>query len=156
MEQERRKYKRYDTDAKIYFTVNYEVNTKLEFQVVDRRNGTVESQKHPAVGRNISAAGMGFSSAKALAKGDILHLEVFIPGKTEQIQMIGEVRWSQENKKTRKPEEKFDTGIQLISVNGKAVADSIFFDETHKVIWSNVLESVLGSFRVLEQKRRGI
>ena len=41
----------------------------------------------------------------------------------------------------------FDTGLKLITIEGKAVHDSIHFDETYNLYWSNVLELISGEYR---------
>ena len=45
----------------------------------------------------------------------------------------------------------FDTGVRLISVGKKSVAESIHFDKEYNVFWSEPLESVLGNFALLSK-----
>ena len=150
---ERRKYERYGTEAKVYFRVVYEIETKVEYQVLEKVDGKKLSEKHPAMSKNISAEGLCFTSSEKLKKGDFLYLEVYLPSQKEPIHMEGQVRWSHMTSQEEEKENKFDVGVKLITVNGKSVLASIHFDEANKVIWSSVLESVFGEFRKLAQKK---
>ena len=150
---EQRKYERYDTEVKVYYFVTYDVSTKVRFQVLDKASRKTAPQ-YTAVSRNVSAEGICFSSGKELHKGDHLFLEVLLPGSTTFIPMEGEVRWCQ--KAEAKLGSKFDVGIKLLKVDGQSVERSIYHDKDYQVVWSIVLESILGNFRILEQKRKGI
>ncbi len=147
---DKRKYPRYETEVKIYFYLSYDIRTKVEFRVLN--NGV--SKKYKAHSRNISAEGLCFRSEKKLTKGDILCLEVYLPKQKNPIAMEGVVRWSDPipSKSKRKI---FETGIRLTVVNGEDVVKSIYHDTDNKVVWSIVLESVLGNFRIFGQKRHG-
>ena len=148
--EERRKYERFDTEVKIYFHVDYDIETTVKFQVVDKKKAKASSTKYSALSRNISAEGLCFTSEKKLEERDSLILEVYLPDEKDPIPMEGEVRWSQ----PISPNEtnKFNTGVKLITVNGKSVATSVYYDKANHVIWSIVLESVLGSFKKFAQK----
>jgi len=148
---EKRKYARYDTEVKIFFRVTYDIKTKVEFQIKERDKKAL-SKKYPAESKNVSVEGLRFSSKKKLEEGDIVYLEVYLPTIKEPIYMKGEVRWSHATSLKEKKEHKFDTGVELMTVNGRSVRDSVYFDETNKVFWSTVLDSVLGSFRKIVQR----
>jgi hypothetical protein len=148
---ERRKYERYGTEAKVYFRVVYEIETKVEFRIVDGRLGEGVSQKYPAISKNVSVEGLCFTSQKQLEKGDMLYLEVYLPHLKKPICMEGRVRWSQPLP-GQKEKGVFDTGVKLIKVEGKSVMASIYYDEPNRVIWSVVLDSIFGNFRKLTQK----
>ena len=148
---DQRRYERYDTEVKIYFYVTYDVRTKVRFQIIDKK-GKTSSPKYTALSRNVSAEGLCFTSDKKLAPGDYLHLEVLLPGGKESVPMEGNVRWCQKSKTPKK----YDTGVKLSYVNGESVEKSIYHDQAYQVIWSIVLESILGNFRILEQKRHGL
>lgn len=151
---ERRKYERYGTEAKVYFRVVYEVTTKVEFQILDKKKKDKSlSKKYLAISKNVSAEGICFTSDIKLEKKNILYLEVFLPGEKKPIIMEGQARWSHATSPEEEKKHKFDTGVKLISVNGKSVLASIHFDEANKVIWSIVLESVFGKFRKLAHKK---
>ena len=149
---ERRKYARYDTEAKIYFRVNYDLKTKVKFQVLRDGKKKHLSRKYLALSRDVSAEGLGFSANKRLTKGDFLYLEVYLPKKKKPVHMRGEVRWARPAFRPRKYSYKFDTGVKLMAVSGEPVAKSIYFDKKNKVIWSGVLDSVFGNFRKIIQK----
>ena len=162
MVKEKRKYERYDTYAKIYFHVTYDIATKVKFRVIDKVKNKALTKKYEALSKNVSAEGLCFSSAKQLNKGDILYMEVYLPVPEDKktplpkkfkkpILMEGEVRWSQASKKQKK-ETFYDTGVKLITVNGKAVDESVFLDAINKVVWSVVLESIFGKFKITADK----
>ncbi len=148
---ERRKHSRFDTELKIYFKVSYDLNTRVEYQVVDEK---MDESKHCALSKNVSAEGLRFTSSEKLVKGDILYLEVFLPGEGSAINMEGLVMWSEAIAGEKKSEPSYDTGIKVVTVDGKSVPLSIFLDEPNKVVWSAVLESVFGSFKDLSLKRK--
>ncbi|MDD5005078.1 MAG: PilZ domain-containing protein [Candidatus Omnitrophica bacterium] len=151
---ERRKYERYDTEAKIYFRVVYDIKTKIEFQVIDKSGkGELFSEKYPAISRNVGVEGISFISDQQLNKGDFLYLEVYLPDDKKPIHMEGQVRWSQQASLKAKKKNKFDTGVKLITVEGQSVLGSVYYDEANKVVWSVVLDSVFGNFRKLTQKK---
>jgi hypothetical protein len=149
---ERRKYARYNTEVKIYFHVNYDLKTKIRFRVLDEKESIPLSKKYPALSRDVSAEGLRFNSAKMLKKGNTLYLEVYLPRKKRPVRMTGQVRWSKKVFGFGGDKNKFDTGVKLLTVSGKPVSGSIYFDEESRVIWSAVLDSIFGSFRKLMQK----
>ena len=148
--EERRKYERFDTEVKIYFHVDYDIETTVKFQVVDKKKAKASSPKYSALSKNVSAEGLCFTSEKELREYDILLLEVYLPDEKNPILMEGEVRWSQPISSNET--NKFNAGVKLITVNGRSVAESIYYDKANHVIWSIVLESILGSFKKFAQK----
>lgn len=151
LNKERRKYSRYDTDMKISFKVKYDIKTKVKFRVINSQQ-IPDTRKYSGVSKNISVEGLCFISTKKLEKGQRLSLEVYVSNMKEPVQMEGEVRWSQELPPQTKMKDMFHTGVQLISVKDKSVADSIHFDSEYKVMWSVVLESVFGNFVTMVNK----
>lgn len=152
---ERRSYERYDVDAKVYFRVAYDIKTRVEFQVVDeKKEGKSLSEKYSAITKNISAEGMCFTCDKKLEKSDNLYIELYLPNSKEPIHMEGEVRWSHSTSLEKIKENKFDTGVRLLTVNGKRVHESIHYDKANRIVWSIVLESVFGSFSNLIKKNQ--
>ena len=152
--QERRRYPRYDTEAKIFFQVTYDIQTIVRFQIVDREKRKKLSRKYEAVSKNVSVEGLCFTSEKELAIGESLWIEVFLPNQKEPIFMEGEVRWSTKIKDLPGKTAKFDAGIKILSVKDVFVPSSIYQDEDYQVTWSILLESVLGSFRIYQQKKK--
>ena len=144
---EKRKYYRHDTEMKIYFQVSYDIRTKVTFQVLDATKQKGISTKYSGLSKNISVEGISFVSKRKLEKGDILLLEVYAPNVEIPVLMDGEVRWSHKISQSPKHKDMFHTGVRLISLNGKSVADSIHYDCEYKVDWSIVLETIFGSFK---------
>ncbi len=154
---EQRKQKRYEVERNIRFNFSYQMETKMKFQVSDNIKRISSSRKYLALSRNVSSEGLCFVSRKKLEKGSFLDLEVFLPGDKEQIHMEGEVKWCdyvQGDKSRENENQQFDTGVKLVSVEGKQVHDTIYFDEIYQVEWSTVLESILGKFRILMRNKQ--
>lgn len=151
---ERRKSDRYDTEVKIYFQVNYDLKTKIEFQRMGNDNQNGLPKKHTAISRNVSAEGLRFRSHRQLREGDKLYLEVYLPKRKEPVYMIGEVRWSKQLPISRDDIYEFDTGVKLISVMGESVSKTIHLDKEYRVCWSVVLDYVFGSFRKMMQEKK--
>ena len=152
---ERRRHRRYATDAKVYFSVTYALDAAMKFQVLDKDAHHPQSyDKHFAQGRDISLEGFSFTSDQHLQKGDHLSLELFLPERTDPVRMEGEVRWSERVYPEKKYEDKFNTGLKLLTVEGKSVLESIHYDQANRVTWSDVLDYAFGSYRHLKQKQR--
>ena len=98
---EKRKTARYDTQIKIYFDIEYDVDTKVNFELTDDEKET--HQRYSGRGRNVSTEGIGFVSDVHLAKNQKLDLEVIVPSSQEPIKMTGVVRWSMQSKKQNHP-----------------------------------------------------
>ena len=63
--------------------------------------------------------------------------------------MEGEVRWIE------KHGNRFDAGVELETVEGKQVAESVHFDDLYQIEWSEVLETVFGKFKInLNQRKK--
>ncbi len=79
-------------------------------------------------------------------------MEVYIPSAKEPIPMEGRVRWCDVDKKDK---HKYEAGVKVLKVRGEDVEQSIGVDQAHKILWSIVLESVLGGFKekVLRDKK---
>lgn len=149
-QEEKRRYGRYAAETKVYFSVLYDVRTKVKFQVLDKKGGyKVLGERFAAVSRNVSAEGMCINCSKELKKGDQIYLEVFMPGNPEPLNMEGEVRWSQPLKESLR----FDIGIKLSTIDGKEVSTSVHHDGINQIVWSSVLESVFGDFKKIAQKK---
>lgn len=141
MGNERRQHQRYDTEVKISFTCPYDLETKLDYQVV---NKIKESKMYHGLTRNVSAAGLCFVSNHQLADGLILKMEVYPPGKDIPVVMTGEVRWCQQFDDDKA---QYTTGVKVIEVDGKKIDDTVYFDETYQIYWSSVLQSVFDNFK---------
>ena len=150
---ERRGHERYDTDLKIAFSVNFDLETKIKFHV---KEGEKESQEiYTAFGHNINVEGLGFSSDINLKKGDQLLMDVFLPAVKDPIRMEGHVMWCALADAKSGYEGQYRTGVKISKVRGEEVEKTVVFDPANKVQWSIVLESVFGEFKqnILKKKK---
>lgn len=154
---EHRKYQRFDSERKVFYDFAYDFESMVEVEPIHSDEGVIPQRfKYSGVTRNVSLEGLCFRADHELRRGDLLNLEVFIPGDDQPVHLLGEVRWTFLAEDEQKPESSFDTGVVLRTVEGKGVRETIHFDENYHVYWSDVLESILGRFRILqEQKNNG-
>ena len=144
-------------EAEIYFDFIYDLKTKVEFELMDRKKEKIVSERYSGVSRNVSVGGLSFIGSKQVNQGDLLHMDVFLPGSKEAIDMKGLVAWckpivpSYEDRLQEDVEGKrtFEVGVRLLNVNGLSVDESIHHDAVYDVDWSVVLESIFGNFRML-------
>jgi hypothetical protein len=146
--EEKRVSERFDTEVQVYYKFEYDIKTKVKYQNLQEN----KDDKRLAYSKNVSVAGLCFSSDQELECGDKLYIEVFLPGVNDPIPMEGLVKWSRHTEGD--PQGYFSSGIHLVSVRGIPVKDTIYYDETYRVEWSNVLEEVLGSYRIIAQQRK--
>lgn len=139
----KRRHERYNTENEVHFCLPYDLNTKIDFQV---QEDCKASQKYEGTTTNISAGGLRFISDLNLVEGNVLLMELHLPFVREAVQMEGQVRWSQKAPVEGSADTVYDTGVQLIKIEGRSVEDSIYFDKTYDVVWSDVLEKILGSY----------
>jgi hypothetical protein len=151
---ERRKYERYDMETKVHFYVTYSVKTRVRFRIFGSPKFKAFSDPYIGITRNISAEGLRFSSNVRLQRGNLLFIELFLPGSLKAIPMTGQVRWSKQVLPRLPKLYRFDTGVKLVSLKRKPVRPSIHFEEHKQVHWSVVLDSVFGGFRKFLQKAR--
>lgn len=149
---EKRRADRFETQVKVFYEFAYDIDTKINYQLVDVYKNKVLSKKYQAISKNISCEGLCFVAEQKLKKGSALNLEVYIPGDDHPISMQGEVCWSRKGEKRELLE--YETGIHLTTINGEPVHDSVYFDKEYHVEWSSVLESVLGKYRIMAQDRK--
>ena len=145
-----RQYDRYETEAKIFFRVSYSINTIIKFKLLDKIRNKIASRSYSAMSKNVSAQGVCFTSDKKLNVGDKLLMEVQLPGGNIGVMMEGEVRWCREDSDDP---QRLNTGVKLFTVNGQDVDSSIHKDPAYNVVWSVVLESILGNYRIFAQQR---
>ncbi len=145
---ESRRHDRYDTEAKIHFYVPYDLRTKVNVKLKTPAGDPTLNKAFTGVTKNVSAGGICFVSEHMLERGIHLLIDLYLPNEQKPIQMEGEVRWS----KAKENGISFHTGVQVTKVSGKPVEESIYFDQDHQVIWSAVLDQVLGNFAILHKK----
>lgn len=147
---DRRRHTRYKSETQVFFNVTFDFRTKINYQVVFQGKPRILSKKYPGLSKDFSAEGVCFVSSQNLEPGDLLYLEVHLARRKKVIPMEGVVRWSQRCPQPGSNGEiLYETGVKLKRVNKKVVLDTIRYDKTNKVVWSNVLESLLGGFKKL-------
>lgn len=148
----KRRHPRYDTDMKLIFKVKYDINVKVEFTVLD---GVVEdnvNRRHIGTCSNVSVDGLLITSGRQLSQKDVLLLEVYDPLIQGPVKMEGHVRWCKKSPVSDNEHgDIFDSGVQILSVNGKSVSDSIYFDNKHMAAWSALLETLFGTLENLNK-----
>ncbi len=145
---ERRRHTRYDTEMKVYFHVKYDIKTRVKFAVID--GGAVH--KYSGLCKNVSAEGLCFVSHKKLNKGDLLLVEVYEPMVKGPVMMEAEVCWCRQIPGEDTKKHLYHAGVRIAAVNGKSVRDTIHMDKEYKVVWSDVLDSLFGSFAAMIRK----
>ncbi len=149
---ERRQHERYDTDLKISFFVNFDLETKIEFRLenLDKQ----ASQIYTAYGHNINVEGLGFSSDIELKKGELLKMDVYLPSIKTPIPMEGRVMWCTLTDSKKDLIGKYLTGVRILKVNTEDVEKTIVQDPMHRISWSILLETVFGGFKESILKRK--
>lgn len=151
---ERRFYERFEKQTKAFFCFHYDLKTKIDVQGTLQEKVGSPVEKYPAVSKDVSAEGLSFRSLHKLAQGDLLKLDMYLTEDKDPIYLEGEVRWSQAAVASC-PEGFFDTGIRLLSINGRSVPETIHYDQTYHVIWSDVLDVIFGNICRIARKSRG-
>ena len=145
---EKRKSPRYLKKTDVLFQFAYDAGTKIKYRTFDGADDH-HSPKFSAISKNIGATGLCFTSGHKLKKGQKLHLEIYLPKLHSPIHMDGRVSWCGQSPEAKKKSPRFDAGIKLTRVEGESVDKSVHLDKTYHIIWSNVLESIFGTFRKL-------
>jgi hypothetical protein len=131
------------------------MSTRLQFQVKTQLLPEDLISKYPAISKNVSLEGLGFVASKPLSEGDLLILELYLPHERNPIHMEGKVCWSKPAEvEIQSSKLRFETGVQLIKIEGQTVPETIYFDKEYKILWSKVLDSILGGYRLHVQKEK--
>ena len=138
----------------------YEYEVVMTKTKVHAKIDQQQSIDHDYLGfiKNVSVEGLCFSSDGLYEYGQIVEMEVELPGAVKSIHMEGEVQWNKlveaQEKMKEEPDElaKFRTGIKVIEVDGKMVSETIHFEENYHIQWSIVLDSIFGNFRCITSK----
>lgn len=145
---DKRKHERHSPEYKALLNFEYTFEADLDISPLDRH------LKYEAVVKNVSTEGICFHSSQKLEKGERLNLEFRIPGGDKPVHMEGQVRWSKTVLTEEKKSTGYDTGVKLTTIENRSVHDSIRFDTAYHVYWSDVLESIIGQFKTIQQKKR--
>ena len=148
----KRKYARYETDAKVEFRVPYDFRAEVDFKITEE---VIEGRDHTYIGysKNISVHGLSFESPKRLEMGDLLWLDLHLPKSDQVVFMQGEVCWCKPLDSAMEGKPRFQAGIQIAKVDGLDVEQTVYFDKTYGVVWSELLERVLGGFAKITRKK---
>ena len=154
MTSDKRQSPRYEKHLQVSFGFPYgfpyDATTKLKYEVEEK----AQEGKFEGVSKNVCATGLCLTSSRRLEKGQHLHLEVYLPQGQQPIHMDGEVRWCDRSSLSDAVPTLFDAGIQIQTVEGQSVDETVRLDDVHHVLWSNVLEAVFGTFRKLVQDEK--
>lgn len=149
----KRKYLRYETDAKVQFRIPYDFKAEVDFKISEEM---MEGRERTYVGfsKDISVCGLSFKSPKHLESGDLLWLDLHLPKSDKMIFMQGEVCWCRSLESSAEDGPRFQAGIKIAKVDGLDVEGTVYFDKTYGVVWSELLERVLGGFAKINRNKR--
>lgn len=154
---ENRTYPRYVVPHSDNPAYEYEVvmtKTKVHLKATEEKSAETD---YLGFIKNISVDGLCFSTDAAYENGQIVEMEVDLPGADKSIHMEGEVQWNEsvdlKGKKNQDNElATFKTGIKVFEVDGKRVCETVHFEENYQLQWSIVLDSIFGNFRLILNK----
>ncbi len=148
----RRKYSRYETDARVEFRIPYDFAAEVDFKITEE---VIEGRDRVYVGhsRDISVRGLSFHSSKHLEPGDLLWMDLHLPKSKEVVFMRGEVCWCRPVEAPLEGKPLYQAGVQIATVDGLDVEQTVYFDKTYGVVWSELLERVLGGFAKINRKK---
>ncbi|MBF0386439.1 MAG: NUDIX domain-containing protein [Candidatus Omnitrophica bacterium] len=146
--EEQRKYLRFDTDVKIHFHVPYEFRTEVDFSLKQ----VPLAEKYIGFSKNISAYGLCFEANKEVHIGGQLWLELHLPESKDIIYMQGIARWCQLSVLAPERPKMYLIGVEVLVVDGVNVEQTTYFDQKYGIVWSELLERVLGSYAQLHKK----
>ncbi len=147
-----RRHKRYETDARLEFRIQYDFKAEVDFKIDEE---VMEGREHQYNGfsRDISVHGLSFETPKTLEPGELLWIDMHLPKSREVIFMQGEVCWCQPANPPPEGKPVFQVGVEIAKVNGVDVEQTIYFDKAYGVVWSELLEKVLGTFARINRKK---
>ncbi len=148
----RRKYQRYETDTRIEFRVPYDFEAEVDFRITEE---IMEGRERTYAGfsRDISIRGISFRSPKRLDPGDLLWMDFHLPKSDQVVFLRGEVCWCQALEVGIDAKAGFLAGVKINTVDGHDVDETVYFDKAYGVVWSELLERVLGGFAKLNRKK---
>lgn len=150
--QDKRLHERFDTTVQVHFTLPYDFRTEVDFTLEGERS-LHPLPKHIGFSRNISVKGLCFESDQKIEPGQSLWLELHLPHDQNVIYMQAESRWSDLISPPEADRKTFLTGAEVKVVDGEQVDATVYFDEKYHVMWSQLLERVLGGFAKACKKR---
>ena len=70
-----------------------------------------------AEGKNIGIEGICITSARELRRGDLLDLEILLPGRRDAVRIKGEVRWCALSGEDENGVQMYDAGIRFLTID---------------------------------------
>jgi Tfp pilus assembly protein PilZ len=149
----KRRYPRYETDARLQFRVPYDFKAEVDFKITEEM---IEGRDSTYIGfsKNISVHGLSFECSKRLEMGDLLWLDLHLPKSDQVVFMQGEVCWCKPLESSMEGQSRFQAGVQIAKVDGLDVEQTVYFDKTYGVVWSELLERVLGGFAKINRNKK--
>ncbi len=139
-----REHQRYETSIDAFFERIYPVKHKVDYQHVPPPPEKPSETRYPATTSNVSAQGLCLLSERRLQIGDTIALSAVLPKSNENIKMTGQVQWCRMVNPHRSQRGDFSTGVKVETIDGKKVLDTIVYDPTLKIFWSDILEKLVG------------
>jgi Tfp pilus assembly protein PilZ len=149
----KRKHERYETDVRLDFRMPYDFAATVDFKISDE---VIEGREkvYEGLSKDISVQGLAFETHKHLEIGDLLWIELHLPKSKEVVFMRGEVCWCRRAEEQPDDKAAFLAGISINTVDGMDVEQTVYFDKTYGVQWSELLERVLGGFSKINRKKK--
>lgn len=140
-----RQFPRFRHDGKLAFRLHYDFTAKIDFKVGPT---PLASSQHSYLGftKNISINGLCFESPKELKPHDKVWIEFHIPDSDALIYMEADVRWSTRISSKDEKIAQYLIGVCVTKIDGMSVEDTIYFDQAYQVMWSQLLDRILGSY----------
>ncbi|MFH0753128.1 MAG: PilZ domain-containing protein [Candidatus Omnitrophota bacterium] len=148
----KRKFPRYETDAKIHFRIPYDFKAEVDFKI-DEEVAEGREKNYIGFSSNISVQGLAFETVKRLECGDFLWIDLHIPKSKNIVFMQGEVCWCCPVAVPMDGKPAFHVGVRITKVDGVDVDQTVYFDKSYGVQWSELLERVLGGFCKVSRKK---
>lgn len=149
MDPNKRQMSRYQTSADLNFTYDFDASLDVHPLSGEPKDSNPTYHGHL---KNVSTEGLCFNSDHELHQGDVLNLDVHVPWTKTPVHLMAKVRWTKEI--ASEDTHHFNTGVKIITIEGKSVEQTIRFDQAHGIYWSEVLESILGQYRIFIQQQK--
>jgi len=106
---DRRKYARLD------------LKSRVEARLLARDLLSAVSDIFPAAGKNIGIEGICLASAKKLKQGDMLELQISLPGRKSAFNIKGEVRWCLFSGIDERGQDLYESGVKFLTIEKEHV-----------------------------------
>jgi len=96
--------------------LRFKLRVKVKCHIKKMRKGKKPSLEISGITKNISVAGICFTSETKLEPGRKITLEMFLPFQSKPLYLEGEVKWSR-SVKAKKDRKMSDTGVKLFTID---------------------------------------